>query len=115
LLVVTSVEGRSVNLSGGIATTSMTHHTGDIAHEKEVGRVAPLSAEVIDFCQRNVIESHLAKAEEIATRLFPQVVRINIELEEDQEDGDQYLVLDVLANANEDDRTRLLRDAHRCG
>ncbi len=82
---------------------SMTHHTGDIAHEKEVGRVAPLSAEVIDFCQRNAIEAHLAKAEELATRLFPQVVRISIELEEDPEDGDQYLVLDVLANANEDE------------
>jgi hypothetical protein len=83
---------------------SMTHHTGDIAHEeKEVSPVAPRSDEVIEFCQRHGIESYLAKAEELATRLFPHVVRISVELEEDPEDGDQYLVLDVLADSDEDE------------
>ena len=36
-------------------------------------------------------------------RLFPHVERIDVELEEDPEDGDQYLVLDVLANGDEDE------------
>src|SRR5260370_28655408 len=83
---------------------STTQHTGGIAHEeKEIGPLAPRSDEVIEFCQSHAIEGYLAKAEELATRLFPQVVRISVELEEDPEDGDQYLVLEVLANGDEDE------------
>jgi hypothetical protein len=83
---------------------SMIQHSGDVAHvEKEVSRVAPRSDEVIEFCQRHAIESCLAKAEELARRLFPHIEKISVELEEDPEDGDQYLVLDVLANGNEDE------------
>jgi hypothetical protein len=83
---------------------SITQHTGDIAHdEKKVSRAAPRSDEVIEFCRRHAIERYLAKAEELAARLFPQVVRIGVELEQDPEDGDQYLVLEVLANGEEDE------------
>src|ERR1700678_1560882 len=83
---------------------SVIHDSGDIAHkEKEVSPVAPHSTEVVQFYQRHMIESHLAKAEELATRLFPHVVSINVELEEDPEDGDQYLVLDVLAAGDEEE------------
>jgi len=81
----------------------MTQHTRDIAHdEKEVSRVIPHSGEVIEFCQRHAIESYLAKAEELAKRVFPHIVSISVELEEDPEDRDQYLVLDVLANGDEE-------------
>jgi len=58
---------------------STTQHTGGIAHEeKEVGPLTPRSDEVIEFCQSHAIESYLAKAEELAARLFPQVVRISV-------------------------------------
>jgi hypothetical protein len=83
---------------------SMTQPTSGIAHEeKEFGPLTPRSEEVTEFCHRHAIESDLAKAEELATRLFPHVVRIRIELEEDPEDGDQYLVLEVLAKGGEDE------------
>ena len=83
---------------------STTKHTGDVAHEEKAARrVAHRSDEVIEFCQRHAIESYLTKAEELASRLFPRVHRINVEIEEDPEDGDQYLVLDVLADGSEDE------------
>jgi hypothetical protein len=83
---------------------STTERTGSIAHgEKEVRPLAPRSDEVIEFCHRHAIEGYLAKAEELATRLFPRVVGVTVALEEDAEDGDQYLVLEVLANGEEDE------------
>ena len=83
---------------------STTPHKVDIAHVvKEVGPFNSRSHEVVEFCQRHAIESYLTKAEELATRLFPRLVRIGIELEEDPEDGDQYLFLEVLANGDEDE------------
>jgi hypothetical protein len=83
---------------------SMPQHTGEIAHEeKEVSRVAHHSDEVIEFCQRHAIENYLTNAEELATRLFPHVVRISVVREQDPEDGDQYLVMDVFARGDEDE------------
>ncbi len=83
---------------------SITQPASGIAdEEKEVGPLSPRSDRVIEFCQSHAIESYLTKAEELATRLFPQIVRISVELEEDPEDGDQYLVLEVLANGDEDE------------
>ena len=90
--------------AGEIAIMSTIEHAGDTAHEeKEIGPVAPRSDEVTQFCELHAIESYLAKAEELATRLFPQVARIRVEFEEDSEDGDQYLVLEVLAKGDEDE------------
>jgi hypothetical protein len=83
---------------------SMTQHSRKIAHEeKEASKVAPESDEVIEFCQRHAIESYLVQAKELAARLFPHVARIRIELEEDPEDGDQCLVMDVLAGGDEEE------------
>ncbi len=83
---------------------SITQPMGGVAHaKKEVCWLTPRSDEVMAFCQRHALESDLAKAEELAMRLFPHVVRIVIELEEDPEDGDQYLVLEVLAKGDEDE------------
>jgi hypothetical protein len=82
----------------------MTQPTREIAHaEQKVSIFAHHSDEVIEFCQRHAIENYLANAEELATRLFPHVVRIRVAREEDPEDGDQYLVMDVFANGDEDE------------
>ncbi len=89
---------------------SATQHTCGIAHEEnDIGPLPRRSDEVIEFCQSHAIESYLAKAEELATRLFPRVVGITVALEEDADDGDQYLVLEVLANGAEDE----CFDAHK--
>jgi hypothetical protein len=83
---------------------SMNRRAGDITREeKAVSAFAPDSDEVIEFCQRHAIESYLVQAKELAARLFPHVARIRIELEEDPEDGDQCLVMDVLAGGDEEE------------
>ncbi len=57
----------------------MTQHKRDIAHdEKEVSRVVPRSANVIEFCQRHAIESHLVNWSSLS--LIPRLMVASLQL-----------------------------------
>ena len=56
------------------------------------------------FCEPSCDRELPREAEELATRLFPQGSQgYAVHFEEDSEDGDQYLVLEVLAKGDEDE------------
>ena len=60
-----------------------------------------LSQEVLDFCQRHQLLDPLAKAIELVRRCFSVVVEPSVQLEQDPEDGEWYLVLEVRAEGEE--------------
>jgi hypothetical protein len=55
----------------------------------------PLSEEVREFCERHALIDHLVKAMELARECFTIVGEPGVQLEQDPEDGDEYLVLDI--------------------
>jgi hypothetical protein len=54
-----------------------------------------LSDEVLAFCRRNDLLDHLGKAIELARQCFSIVGDPTVQLEQDPEDGEWYLVLEV--------------------
>jgi hypothetical protein len=60
-----------------------------------------LSQEVLDFCQQHHLLDHLAKAIELVRRCFSVVGEPSVQLEQDPDDGEWYLVLDVRVEGEE--------------
>jgi hypothetical protein len=73
----------------------------------------PLSPEVQDFCQRQQLLDPLAKAIELVRRCFTVVGEPSVQLEQDPEDGEWYLVLDVRSRGDESESIRAHREYHR--
>jgi hypothetical protein len=62
---------------------------------------AQLSQEVRDFCQRHQLLDHLARAIELARQCFSIVGDPVVQLEQDPEDGEWYLVLEIRVEGDE--------------
>jgi hypothetical protein len=65
------------------------------------GSDTQLSKEVRAFCQRHQLLDPLAKAIELAKRCFSMVGEPSVQLEQDPEDGEWYLVLEILVKGEE--------------
>lgn len=68
-----------------------------------------LSPEVQDFCRRHQLLGPLAKAIDLVRRCFSVVGEPSVQLEQDPEDGEWYLVLEVRVEGEEGECLR----AHR--
>jgi hypothetical protein len=68
-----------------------------------------LSEEARAFGRRHDLMDHLAMAIELARQCFTIVGRPRVQLEQDPEDGEWYLVLEVQCRGDE----RECRDAHK--
>jgi hypothetical protein len=66
----------------------------------------PLTDEVRDFCRRHDLADHLGRAIELARQCFSIVGNPVVQLEEDPEDGEWYLVLEVRVRGEEDECSR---------
>ena len=65
------------------------------------GEDPQLSEEARSFCQRHELMHHLAAAIELARRCFTMAGDPRVQLEQDPEDGEWYLVLEVRCGGDE--------------
>ena len=63
----------------------------------------PLSEELSDFCSRHGVLAHLRTAIEYLKASFPSVERLNLQLEQDPETGDEWILLNFDVSENVDD------------
>ena len=70
------------------------------------GAGTQLSEAIRAFCQRHELMHHLATAIELARQCFTMVGDPMVQLEQDPEDGEEYLVLDVRCRGDESECIR---------
>jgi hypothetical protein len=77
-----------------------------LSNSIRAGPDIPLSEEVHAFCQRHGLTDYLSMALGLARQCFPIVGDPTVQLEQDPEDGESYLVIEIRAGGGEEDCAR---------